>query len=71
MSKQNLCEYCGEVVRRDPNVKRLRGTKHVFCSESCYILYRFNVPKMDRFAVYEKTTINRNLGDATKNRRSQ
>lgn len=64
MSEKVPCVHCGEIGARGPVIKVLRGSKHVFCSESCYVLYRFNVPPIDRLAIYEKAAINRKLGDA-------
>ncbi|MDP7525443.1 MAG: hypothetical protein QF713_03810 [Dehalococcoidales bacterium] len=43
------CEYCNMEIRDElwfaPVKKELRGKEYVFCTESCFVHYIYNVPK--------------------------
>ena len=41
------CEYCNRVFEKEAVEKTIRGKKHVFCSEYCYVLYHHRVPMFD------------------------
>lgn len=51
------CEACGDEITGELTRKVIRGIPHHFCSESCYVFYRFDVPAPDRLAIYEALTI--------------
>jgi len=38
------CEYCGRPIKKEPEVKVLRGIKHTYCSDFCFKLDFYDVP---------------------------
>lgn len=48
------CEYCGRTIKGEPIRKKLKGEKHIFCTEMCFRFHYWKVPKFDLNAVYEK-----------------
>ncbi|MBW2030855.1 MAG: hypothetical protein JRH06_06965 [Deltaproteobacteria bacterium] len=51
------CEYCGRTIKGKPARKTMKGTDHIFCTEMCFRLEYYQVPKFDLNSVYEKKTI--------------
>ena len=43
--KDSACEYCGQTTEEKTVKKVLVGVKHVFCSELCWALFRYDYPK--------------------------
>lgn len=43
------CEYCGMEIKDKPWFapvkKELLGRKYVFCTENCFVCFRYEVPK--------------------------
>ena len=50
------CEFCDRNFEKGPYFRVLRGKKHTFCSESCFNLYHYKVPKFDLEKMYTETT---------------
>ena len=46
MSATKQCEFCDRPIKGEPVVKVLRGKKHTFCTEFCFRLYFYKVPKI-------------------------
>jgi|GEM_PF-1340886 len=46
MTNKNKCEYCLRPIKGEPTIKNLRGQEHVFCTEFCFRLYFYDVPKI-------------------------
>jgi hypothetical protein len=46
MSAANNCEYCDRPIMGEPVSKVLRSKKHTFCSEFCFRLYFYDVPRI-------------------------
>ena len=46
MNNSSQCEYCERPIKFDPVIKILRGKEHVFCTEFCFRLYFYYVPKI-------------------------
>ena len=44
MNCSKRCEYCGRPIGDNPEIKILRGVKHVYCSDFCFKLYFYDVP---------------------------
>jgi len=44
ISKQ--CEYCDRLIKGEPTIKVLRGKTHTFCTEFCFRLFFYHVPKI-------------------------
>jgi len=40
------CEYCERPIKADPVKKTLRGKEHIFCTEFCFRLSFYDVPKI-------------------------
>ncbi|MEM0488172.1 MAG: hypothetical protein ABIM21_00550 [candidate division WOR-3 bacterium] len=40
------CEYCGRPIKGNPEVRIRRGVKRIYCSEFCYRLHFYNVPRI-------------------------
>ncbi len=38
------CEYCGRPIKGDPEVRVLRGVKHIYCSDFCFKLHFYDAP---------------------------
>ena len=57
------CEYCGRTIRRDPVKKVLRGKRHVFCTEMCFRLWFYNIPKFDLERMYSLYTMSVSVPD--------
>lgn len=51
------CEYCDRVIEKDLVSKNIRGKRHVFCSETCYVLDFYDYPRFDMTRMYEMFTI--------------
>lgn len=54
------CEYCGREILAKPEVRVRRGIKHNYCSEFCYRLHFYNVPRIsyeDLKKMYKLRTI--------------
>ena len=41
------CDYCGIEYEREPVVKVIRGKRHTFCSEYCFVLHHHGMPVPD------------------------
>jgi hypothetical protein len=39
------CDFCGVQFTKGPVKKTIRGKKYTFCSEYCYVLHHFRIPK--------------------------
>ena len=48
MSDVGQCEYCDRPIKADPRIKILRGKEHVFCTEFCFRLSFYDVPRISR-----------------------
>ena len=46
MENTTQCEYCDRPIKNKPTRKILRGKSHIFCSEFCYLLSFYDVPKI-------------------------
>jgi hypothetical protein len=46
------CELCDRTIKRETVEKIIRGTKHIFCSESCFNLYFYNITNFDYKRLY-------------------
>jgi hypothetical protein len=44
MSDSKRCEYCGRPLKSEPEIKVLRGVKHIYCSDFCFKLHFYEVP---------------------------
>uniref|UniRef100_A0A7C2P4G2 TRASH domain-containing protein n=1 Tax=candidate division WOR-3 bacterium TaxID=2052148 RepID=A0A7C2P4G2_UNCW3 len=54
------CEYCNRQIKNEPEIRVRRGIKHVYCSEFCYRLHFYGVPRItyeDLQKMYELRTI--------------
>jgi len=47
------CDYCGRTFAKNPVRKVIRGKRYTFCSEYCYILHFWEIPKHDHEAMYK------------------
>lgn len=47
------CQYCGQEIVGKGVKKTLRGVPLRFCTWSCFILYRFDVPRVDHRSIYK------------------
>ena len=47
------CDYCERTFEKLPVKKTIRGVKHTFCGEYCFILYFWKIPKLDHDAMYK------------------
>ena len=50
------CEFCERTFEKGPYKRVLRGKRHIFCSESCFVLYHYKVPKFDMEQMYREDT---------------
>lgn len=59
MNEQNSfeCEYCDRAIKHDPVRKKVKGELHQFCSQSCFVLWRYDMPKNDRERFYSKFVV--------------
>ncbi len=55
MSKQ--CEFCKRAFGNGEVKKVVRGERHTFCSESCFVMWRYRRPVPDWEKFYAKYTI--------------
>ncbi|OGO08080.1 MAG: hypothetical protein A2Y92_03080 [Chloroflexi bacterium RBG_13_57_8] len=46
MADTGYCEYCERPLKSPPVIKKLRGKKHVFCTEFCFRLSFYDVPRI-------------------------
>ena len=46
MSDIKQCEYCGRPIKGEPVNKVRRGKNHTYCSEFCFRLHFYDVPKI-------------------------
>jgi len=44
MSGSEGCEYCGRPIKGEPEIKVLRGVKHIYCSDFCFKLHFYDAP---------------------------
>ena len=51
------CEYCERTFEKWPVEKVLRGKRHTFCSETCFVLFFYKYPKFDMERMYSMFTI--------------
>lgn len=51
------CEFCKREFEGQRVKKVVRGDPHVFCSECCFVMWRYRRPVPDWDAMYEKYTI--------------
>jgi hypothetical protein len=66
MGEAIRCEYCDRPIKGEPENKVLRGKKHTFCTEFCFRLYFYNVPKIsyeDLMKMYELRYVTVNAPD--------
>lgn len=47
------CDYCERTFEKGAVSKVIRGKKHTFCSEYCFILHFWKIPKLDHDAMYK------------------
>ena len=47
------CNYCQRTFEKGPVKKIMRGKRHTFCSEYCYVLYFWKIPRLDHEAMYK------------------
>jgi hypothetical protein len=60
------CIYCGRPIKKEPEIKVLKGKKHVFCSETCFRFYLYKVPTITYDAMlkmYSLRTVTINTPD--------
>ena len=55
MSEQ--CEFCEREFEVGRVRKVVRGEPHIFCSETCFVIWRYQRPVPDWDAMYKKYTI--------------
>ena len=48
------CKYCERDFDKGPVKKLIRGKKNTFCSEHCFVLFFWNIPKLDFEAMYRE-----------------
>lgn len=41
------CDYCGQKFEKGGVEKIIRGERHIFCTECCYVLYHYKMPVLD------------------------
>jgi hypothetical protein len=46
MTDSDICEYCLRPIKTNPVKKKLRSQEHVFCTEFCFRLYFYDVPRI-------------------------
>ena len=46
MTDTGICEYCLRPLKTNPVKKKLRGQEHIFCSEFCFRLSFYDVPRI-------------------------
>jgi hypothetical protein len=46
MAKKEKCKYCGRPIIGEPEIKILRGKKHVYCSDFCFKLNFYDAPTL-------------------------
>ena len=66
MTDIGQCEFCDRPIKADPIIKTLRGQEHVFCTEFCFRLYFYDVPKIsydDLKKMYELRCVTVNAPD--------
>jgi hypothetical protein len=44
MKQPEYCEFCGRPIRGEPEIRVVRGVKHVFCTGFCFRLFFYDVP---------------------------
>jgi len=57
------CEYCGRMIKGELVKKVLRGKRHVFCTEHCFRLYFYKIPKFDLEMMYSLFTASVSVPD--------
>ena len=57
MKPSHTCEFCGRQFETRQVTKVVRGKMRVFCSESCFIYWRYDCPKFDLYTVYDQYTL--------------
>ena len=59
MSEETLfeCEFYGRKFKHEPLKKNIKGKPHEFCSQSCFVLWFYDMPKNDREAFYDKYVV--------------
>ncbi len=55
MSKN--CEFCKRAFGGGEVRKKVRGERYTFCSESCFVMWRYRRPVPDWEKLYAKYTI--------------
>ena len=53
MAEITHCEYCGRQIKGQPEIRVLRGKKHVLCSDFCFRLFFYEVPTITFEALQE------------------
>ena len=46
MTDSVICEYCLRPIKTNPVKKKLRGQEHIFCTEFCFRLSFYDVPRI-------------------------
>ncbi|MBN1227255.1 MAG: hypothetical protein JXA79_09705 [Deltaproteobacteria bacterium] len=46
MKDNKKCEYCDRPITDKPEIKLLRGVEHIYCSDFCFKLHFYDVPKI-------------------------
>ncbi|MGI6317730.1 MAG: TRASH domain-containing protein [Firmicutes bacterium] len=44
MVKTEKCEYCGRLIKGEPEIFTRRGKEHVYCSDFCFKLHFYDAP---------------------------
>jgi hypothetical protein len=44
--KKLQCEYCRRSIKGQPETRTLRGVKHTFCTDFCFRLFFYSVPRI-------------------------
>lgn len=66
MNDVGECEFCERPLKVSRIVKTLRGKEHVFCTEFCFRLYFYDVPRIthkDLEKMYELRCVTMNPPD--------
>jgi hypothetical protein len=66
MIDTGFCEYCKRPIKSGEVIKRMRGKEHVFCTEFCFRLSFYDVPRItyeDLKKMYELRCVTVNAPD--------
>lgn len=51
------CDFCERLIAKEPIIKVIRKNKHIFCSETCYNLWFYKIPKFDFENMYSEVIL--------------